>query len=123
MPGSTLQRSIRVAISAAAISVIAFAIHRYVWYSNLPRLASARFCGNCFLAAVGVPIELGLLGLVSLLACRLNAPWRNQSIFDWFLIGSGLLLTPLVLGGPLFAIGFLGAIKNTLKTSSPIEYT
>jgi len=92
---------------------ISVAINRWLWYRTLPRLAEARFCGNCFLASVGVPIELGLLGAYLLSACALNVR-TNGDAFDWTCVVAGVLLTPVVLGLPVFAFGYLILILPVL---------
>jgi hypothetical protein len=44
------------------VSSFTFAVKRWLWYSHLPGHADARICGNCFMAAVGIPSELALMG-------------------------------------------------------------
>lgn len=84
-----------------------FAVARWCWYHTLPRYAPARFCGNCFLAAVGMPTELGLLGL--LLACfsLLKIPYCGRNLVYWCCAAVGVLLTPVEIGVLLFAFAFL----------------
>jgi hypothetical protein len=59
------------------------------------------------LAAVGVPTELGLLGLlvvgVSLLKVRYSGA---NNFFYWSCAAVGVFLTPVVIGLPLFAFAF-----------------
>jgi hypothetical protein len=83
-----------------------FAVERWLWFQTLPRLADARLCGNCFLAAVGIPIELGMLGFIMASSCLLKFPLRGSYI-SWCCAAVGVLLTPAVLGVPLFAFAFL----------------
>jgi hypothetical protein len=84
-----------------------FAVERWFWFQTLPRHAPARFCGNCFLAAVGVPTELGLLGLIVLGASSLKIPKNDRSLICWCCAAVGILLTPAVIGVPVFAFAFL----------------
>src|SRR5258708_8726831 len=87
-----------------------FALERWLWFRTLPRFASARFCGNCFLATVGVPTELGLLGLLVASGSLLKIPYRRSDLIYWCCAALGVLLTPAVLGVPLFAFSFLRLI-------------
>ena len=73
----------------------------------MPRHAPARFCGNCFLAAVGVPTELGLLRLLVVAVSVLKIPYCVRNVIYWCCVVLGVLLTPEVIGVPLFAFGFL----------------
>ncbi len=84
-----------------------FAIQRWLWFHTLPRHASARFCGNCFLAAVGVPTELGLIGLLVVAVSFFKIPYRGRNMIYWCSTAVGVLLTPEVIGVPLFAFAFL----------------
>ena len=84
-----------------------FAVERWLWFRTLPRTASARFCGNCQLAAIGVPIELALLGLLVVAASVLKYPYRSHDFVYWCLAVFGILLTPFIWGVPLFTFSFL----------------
>jgi hypothetical protein len=92
-----------------AVSVLSvwFAVERWLWFRTLPRHAPARFCGNCFFAAVGVPTELGLLGLLVVAVSVLKIPYSVRNVIYWCCVVLGVLLTPAVIGVPLFAFGFL----------------
>ncbi len=84
-----------------------FAVQRWRWFHTLPRYAPARFCGNCFLAAVGVPTELGLLGLLVVAVCLLKIPFHGRNVIYGCCAAVGVLLTPALIGVPLFAFAFL----------------
>jgi hypothetical protein len=83
-----------------------FAVERWLWFHTLPRHADARLCGNCFLAAVGVPTELELLGLVVAGASLVKVPYSYRDATCWWL-AAGIFLTPAVIGVPLFAFAFV----------------
>ena len=44
-----------------------WALQAMHWYRSLPRLSDARLCGNCYLAAVGVPYVCGWFGAILIL--------------------------------------------------------
>jgi hypothetical protein len=69
------------------------------------------------LAAVGIPTEFGLVGLVLLSACSLGLPWRRIGLGGWLCVGVGILGTPAVLGVPLFAIGLLWLLAPVLRAA------
>jgi hypothetical protein len=92
-----------------------FAVERWLWFQTLPRLADARLCGNCFLAAVGIPIELGMLGFVMASGSLLKIPLRSRYI-AWCCAAIGVLLTPAVFGVPLFAFTFLALVLPITNT-------
>jgi hypothetical protein len=83
------------------------AIERWRWFQTLPRFSSVRSCGNCFLAAVGALTELGLLGLLVVAVSILNIPYCSRNGIYWCCAAVGILLTPMVIGVPLFAFAFL----------------
>lgn len=92
-----------------SLLAIYFAVHRWLWYLSLPRRADARICGNCFLASVGAPIELGLLGIVFILRHLLGI--RSDGSAAWWLIAAfGVCTTAMVIGVPCFAIAFVGLL-------------
>ena len=95
---------------------MSLAINRWLCYRTLLRFADARLCGNCFLAAVGVLIELGLLGMFLLLACVLNVGMRGD-VFGWCCVSAGILLTPAVLGVPVFAFGYLVLVPPVMTAA------
>ena len=94
-----------------------FAFERWSWFHTLPRHASARFCGNCFLAAVGVPTELGLLGLLVLAISLLKIPYGNRNVIPWCGAAIGIFLTPAIIGVPLFAFAFLALMLPVTSTA------
>jgi len=100
-----------------------FAIHRWLWFHTLPSHAPARFCGNCFLAAVGVPTELGLLGLLAVARSLLGFPCNSRTVMYGCFAAMGILLTPHVIGVPLFAFAFLMLllfITSVFKGAVPV---
>src|SRR2546423_151467 len=101
---------------ALGVLGIWFAVERWFWFHTLPRHASARICGNCFLAAVGVPTELGLLGLLVLSVSLLKIPYRNRNVIHWCCAAAGIFLTPAVIGVPLFAFAFLALMLPIMST-------
>jgi hypothetical protein len=84
-----------------------FAVERWFVFHTLPRYAPARFCGNCFLAFVGVPTELGLLGLLVAAFSLLEIPYCGRNVIYWCCAAVGVLFTPVGIGIPLFAFAFL----------------
>jgi len=103
-PFFVIARGLRIALS---LSAVWFAVEKWFWFQTLPKHSSARFCGNCFLAAVGIPIELGLLGLLVIAASLLGIPFRGENSIYWCTAAVGVFLTPSIIGVPLFAIAFL----------------
>jgi hypothetical protein len=100
-----------------AVLGLCFAVERWLGFHTLPRHAPVRFCGNCFLAAVGVPTELGMLGILLACGSLLKVPYRGEYLVCWWCAAAGVLFTPAVLGLPLFAFAFLGLmifLTNTL---------
>jgi len=81
----------------------------------LPQRAPARYCGNCFFAAVGTPVELALLGL--LLAARAVAaiPYDRDNSVYWFCAVAGMLWSPMIIGIPVFAIAFIALLWATAE--------
>lgn len=94
------------------------AVHRWLWLQSLPRLSPARFCGNCLAVDVYVPIEFGLCGAVVILASLFRVSWRRSDILNWCIVGIGVLSTPLIIGLPVFALGFLFLIYEKLLPCS-----
>ena len=92
---------------ALAVLVVAFAVQSWRWFRALPGYAPARRCGNCFFAAVGVPTELALVGLLVIAILLLKIPSRADDILYWICAVAGVLLTPMVVGVPPFAFAFL----------------
>ena len=92
-----------------------FAVERWFWFHTLPKYASARFCGNCFLAAVGVPTELGLVGLLVLAVSSLKIPYCNRNVVLWGCAVLGIFLTPQLIGVPLFAFAFLALLPSVVS--------
>ncbi len=97
-----------------AVLAICVAVERWLWFQTLPRLPDARLCGNCFLAAVGIPIELGMLGSITASSCLLKIPFRSR-FSSWCCAVVGVLLTPAVFGVPLFAFAFLALALSIAK--------
>jgi len=76
-----------------------------------------RFCGNCFLAYVGVPLELGLVGLVLIVRALLSPtrPWSRSEVPWWLLLIFGLLGTPSLIGIPLFLAAYGSLCLSTSR--------
>jgi hypothetical protein len=110
-----LRISIRFLLSFAGLVGIWFAVNRWLWFRTLPTTLFTRRCGNCFLGAVGVPTELGLLGLILTLALVLRIRWRHTMLLDWSCAVAGIWFTPEVIGVPLFAIGLLRLVVPIAK--------
>src|ERR1035438_6482760 len=94
---------------------VCFAIERLVWLRHLPRSASARWCGNCLMGAVGVPIEVGLLGIVWVTAALLRVRWSSIDAVWWCSAVVGIVLSPLILGVPVFVFALVALLWSTLK--------
>jgi hypothetical protein len=88
---------------------------RWLWYRKLPRFSAPRLCGNCFLTAVGMPHEIGLLGLILVSRSIMGVDWNRDDI-PW-LYGAliGVYSTPAVVGLPIFVICFLALISPVIK--------
>ena len=101
--------------SALALGTLGiwYAVDRWLWYQTLPIYASARICGNCFSAFVGVPFALGLLGLLLVTAALSILRLRRRDRVYWCCAVAGILLTPHLIGVPLFAFGFLALLRST----------
>jgi hypothetical protein len=96
----------RVLLGISGPLLVAFAIHRWVWYSTIPKTSSLRWCANCAMAAIGVPVELGLVGCLFILfsASRGCLPLSANHLAYWALVVVGACS---VIGAPLFALGFI----------------
>jgi len=111
-------RLVRVLVPAMlGLLGIWLAVERWLWYLTLPRYASARLCGNCFLAAVGVPTELGLLGLLLVAGSFPETRLRGTGALYWCAAALGVFLTPVVLGVPLFAVTFVMLLWRMIKVT------
>ena len=53
-----------------------------------------------------MPLELGALGLLMILASTLRVQYTRTHIVALSAASIGVLLTPAVLGVPMFAVGF-----------------
>jgi hypothetical protein len=89
----------------AVLFSFSLAAHQITWYLDLPRHASARFCGNCFLSSVGVPVEIALLAMACAGAAWVGRRHSGQEAVCWFCAAAGILATPMVIGVPLFLFG------------------
>src|SRR5216683_1219231 len=103
---SKLQTCRRYMVCVIGLAGMFFAVNRCFWFASLPQSSFARRCGNCFLGAVGVPLELGALGLLMILASTLRVQYTRTHIVALSAASIGVLLTPAVLGVPMFAVGF-----------------
>lgn len=79
---------------------------RWQWYGGLPPRAAARWCGNCMMAAIGVPTEAGLVGATLVLRAaippRRRRGWAANLVYAVTMF-TGMVLTPMLLGIPIFA--------------------
>lgn len=76
-----------------------FGIHRLVtWPPSKP------VCGNCWFAHVGIPVGLGLLGLVLVAGSLLCVRYNQEEAMYWSGAIVGLLSATDVVGIPFFAI-------------------
>jgi hypothetical protein len=103
--------------------VMWFAVDRWIWFRTYPRLVSR--CGNCFLAAVGVPFEIGLLGAVIAFAAIANIRYTRQFAALAVCAIAGVLATPFVVGVPIFAVALavlIGSVaRSVLELRSPLS--
>jgi hypothetical protein len=95
-----------------------FAVERWLWFQSLPRLSPTRFCGNCFIGAVVMPLELGLCGAVVALASIFRIRWCRADIVNWCIVAFGSLSTPAFIGLPIFALGLASLIYEKLLPCS-----
>jgi hypothetical protein len=89
--------AVRCLLFIAGLLGIWFGVRRWLWYQTLPRHAPARFCGNCFLAAVGVPVELGLVGMLLALIVVFNVRPRSDDFYAWLSIAIAIVAKPSVI--------------------------
>src|SRR5215813_8813779 len=82
-------------------------VERWLWFQRLPRCASAHWCGNCFAGFVLMPSEIGILGLLLVVASLMRIRPTRSDIPWWCCAVVGVLLTPLIIGVPVFAVSFL----------------
>src|SRR5450755_5061453 len=91
----------RVPLGIVGLLLIAFALRRWNWYSTLPRTSSLRWCGNCAMAAIGFPVELGLVGYLLILGSATRGRLELQTdLMAWVLVFAGVCCN--VIGAPLF---------------------
>jgi hypothetical protein len=102
---------------AAGLMGVWFAVEQNSHYCVLSRNSMVRRCGNCFLSAAGVPIELALLGLVVSAMCVLRIPYFRGRVTDWLLAAAGVVIPPMVVGVPLFASGLLFLLAPILRAA------
>jgi hypothetical protein len=76
---------------------------------------SSTICGNCFLAVIGVPTELGLTGLLVVAVSLFKIPYCSTNVFYWCCAMIGVALTPAVIGLPLFAFAFLALLLPVMN--------
>lgn len=84
---------------AAGLIPIAFTMVRLVEDSAHPK----RFvgCGNCWLGAVGIPLEFGLLGAVVVSRSLRKADLLQQDGIWWAFAACGIVATPFLIGVPI----------------------
>ncbi|MGC4051115.1 MAG: hypothetical protein QM757_17265 [Paludibaculum sp.] len=89
-----------------ALTLCVWAANSTHSYSKLPPLHWARRCGNCFLGAVGVPIEAGIVRILLLwLSYAVPAPEeRRLVLWTWVFLILGVVLTVFVIGLPIFLL-------------------
>lgn len=101
---------------ATAILLCAWALQRWHWYSALPPRSAVRWCGNCFLGTVGIPLECGVFGvflLLHLFSPRVAVATGAKHPAWWFMI-IGIAATPLFLGFPLFVAAAVRMAANAI---------
>lgn len=103
---SRTQLSIRCAVFAVGLAGLVFATQRYIWFASLPASSFALRCGNCRMIAVGVPLELGALGLLLMGASALGVSYPLRQIGMFSVLVLGVLATPMMIGVPLFIFAF-----------------
>src|SRR5262245_5447577 len=89
------------------VSTFAFAVERWLWYSQLPLHREARICGNCFLTTVGIPTEVALMGTLLMLIVAVRVRFTADDAFRWCCMVAGALLTPWIIGLPIFGFSLL----------------
>lgn len=92
-----------------------FAADRWFWFNALPPRASPRWCGNCFLGAVGIPTEVGLLGAL-LVVGSIAMIHTRRDICSWIAAILGIALTNAGIGVVLFTAAYGALVTSRLKT-------
>jgi len=91
------------------IELCMFAARRWTWYCTVPKTSSLHWCGNCAMAAIGVPMELGLFGLLLLLlAASRGRPASGTEPLWWVAALIGLIVSWLggLEGSLMFLVAF-----------------
>jgi hypothetical protein len=86
-------------------------------YEHAPAKSWVRLCGNCYASGVIVPVEMGVVGFLLATASVLGMRWRREHAVEWCGAAVGILLTPIGLGAPLFAVSALMLLVPLLSTS------
>ena len=109
-----------------------WAVHRWHWYTGLPRFSDPHLCGNCFLAVVGIPLECGVVGVFLLMQVLLPAtPRTTRSAFvAWVCIIVGILTTaqvlgvlPFLAGSAILLVSYLGRLFRDCKSRVSARYS
>ena len=108
--GGVMLRGAAVLIAVASIWL---GVTRWIWYMGLPRYSSARICGNCFLTAVGIPLEIALMGGLVAIRTPFRIGTSRKEAYDWVCAALGILLTPLVIGVPAFVLAMASLAWST----------
>jgi hypothetical protein len=111
MRSSTLRLRDYAKLSLAALGVW-FALERWFWFLAEPHQPDVRICGNCFIGLVAAPIEIGLLGLLLSASVLFRIPGSRTGAGDWWLATGGILLTPSLIGLPVFAVAYLSLLLS-----------
>lgn len=70
------------------------------------------------LGSVGVWTELGLLGALGIVLISGRVPQRNADVAYWICAVAGTLLTPYVIGVPVFGYAFLELLDRAIARST-----
>lgn len=116
---SWLRRFFRAFSMLLGIALCIFAARRWTWYCTVPKTSPLHWCGNCAMAAIGVPMELGLFGLLLILFAgsrgRLKA--GGTEALWWVATAIGLLVSWLgdSEGSLMFLVAFLPLLWQRLR--------
>ena len=64
-----------------------------------------------------MPIELGLLGIVWVTASLLRVCWSGLDAVWWCSAVVGIVLSPFIIGVPIFVLSLIALLWSTLKSA------